>query len=176
MGDWKDTLAYLAERMRETETANSVVKMTTTESRTNRPAMTLAQKIAIHRDLEAALERIEGEVSLRGDKPLPKWRYKDGQSDATIAAKHGVGDAAVGGLRLELFGALQRADAGISRPGILDLHANIRRINEQLAEFARRMEALENAITSPDSLDRTRELERNRVVSITQNGTHKEMF
>ena len=167
MGDWKDTLAYLAERMRETEIANSGVKMTTTESRTNRPAMTLAQKIAIHRDLEAALERIEGEVSNRGDKPLPKWRYKDGQSDATIASKHGVGDAAVGALRLELFGALQRSDYGVSRPGMFELQASLKRITEQLADFARRVEALENAITSP---------ERNKIVSFNQNGTHKEMF
>ena len=113
---------------------------------------TKAQVYAIGRDIEAAIERVEGAVSKRrpGD-PRPIYRYNDGHSEAAIAAKHNVSEFAVANIRRELFGDLQRSDAGVSKPTLASIAADVARINEQLAEFARRLAAVEDAVTRPSS-------------------------
>lgn len=144
MGDWKAQLAALRRRMAKQKTEGRFMKQHV------KPA-TRGQIYAIGREMEGLIEKVDGISYRRGDdNPRPMCRYKDGHSDATLAAKHGVSEFAVQQIRVELHGDLQRSDAGTYRADRLSkLEGAVSRLTEQMAEAQRRIEKLEDAVTDP---------------------------
>lgn len=145
MGTLKEEIINWSARMEAAKMREQAMSETK-----QRPPITKAQFYAIGRDLEAAIEKVEGAISNRrkGD-PRPVYRYKAGHSEAVLAAKHDVSEWTVANVRREVFGDLQRSDADTEKPSLKTALDAIDRLTEQLAEAQRRLDKLEDAVTAP---------------------------
>lgn len=93
------------------------------------------QIYAIGRDLDAALVKLDRMDS----EGRPIFEYKDGNSDESIAAVHGLHPGTIVKLRVEMFGRLKRSDVGESH------YSN--KLAARVDDLEQRLERLEHFVT-----------------------------